>query len=75
MREREELKTELEQELQWVIYRLRMLDIIEHKLLEMKKLAEQAKQGNLTSGELEALNARMNNLAAQVRAIDEESRK
>lgn len=75
MDEREELKKELEQELQWVRYRQKMLDIIDEKLLQMKQLAEQAKQGKLTYGELELLNDRLNDLAEQVRALDSESRK
>ena len=52
MNEREELKQELEQELLWVQYRQKMLDIIEEKLLEMKQIVEQAKQENLTAREL-----------------------
>ena len=75
MDEKEELKQELEQELQWVQYRTKMLDIMEEKLLQMRQLSEQAKQGNLTKGELEALNVRLNDLAMQVRAIDSESRR
>ena len=75
MDEREELKRELEQELQWVNYRQKMLDIINEKLLQMKQLAEQAKQGNLNERELELLNDRINNLEAQVKAIDSESRR
>lgn len=43
--------------------------------MQMKKLAEQAKRDNLTAGELEVLNAKLNGLAAQVRAIDSESRR
>ena len=75
MNEREELKQELEQELLWVQYRQKMLDIIEEKLLEMKQIAEQAKQENLTARELEAINIRLNDLSTQVRALDSESRK
>ncbi|ERI91241.1 hypothetical protein HMPREF1982_03200 [Clostridiales bacterium oral taxon 876 str. F0540] len=75
MNEREELKQELEQELLWVQYRQKILDIIEKKLLQMKQLAERVKQGNLTTGKKEASNGRLNDLAAQVRAIDGESRK
>lgn len=75
MDEKEELKKELQQELQWVKYRQKMLDIIDEKLLEMKQLAELVKQGNLTAGEVEELNARLNDLAAQVRALDSESRR
>lgn len=52
-----------------------MLDIIEEKLLEMRKIAEEAKQDNLAAGELEELNARINDLAAQIRALDGESRR
>lgn len=75
MNEEKELKQQLEQELQWVQYRQKMLDIIEKKLLGMKQLAEQDKEGDLTAGELEQLNARLNDLAAQVRALDSESRR
>ena len=65
---------ELELELQWVQYRQKMLDIIEEKLLEMKRIAEEVKQDDFTTDEFEELNAKLNNLAAQVRALDGESR-
>lgn len=75
MNEREELKRELERELQWVQYRQNMLYIIEEKLLEMKQLAEQARDGSLTERELELVNDRIKNLAEQVQALDSESRR
>ncbi len=75
MDEKEELKKELEQELQWVQYRQKMLDIMEEKLLQMKELAQQAKDNNLSPEEIAVLNAKLNRLAAQVNALDEESRK
>jgi len=75
MNEKEELIQELQQELQWVKYRQKMLDMMEEKLMEMKLLAEQAKQINMSSEELEIINNRLNNLASQVRAIDSESRR
>ena len=75
MDEREELKQELERELQWIRYRQKMLDIMEHKLLQMRQLTEQAKQNNFTQEELEAINVRLNELVAQVRALDSESRR
>lgn len=75
MDEIEELKQELEQELQWVQYRQKMLDIIEEKLLQMKQIAGQAKEENLSPIELEVFNERLNNLGEQVRALDSESRK
>lgn len=75
MDEKEELKQELEQKLQWVQYRQKMLSIMEEKLLQMRQLAEQAKQDNLTASQLQELNARLNSLATQVRALDSESRR
>lgn len=72
---REELKQELEQELQWVQYRQKMLDIMEDKLLQMREIAEQAKQSNLNPLEIEGLNVKMSNLAEQVNALDRESRR
>lgn len=52
-----------------------MLDIIEEKVLQMRKLAEQAKEDNLSPEELEVLDAKLSILAAQVNVLDEESRK
>lgn len=75
MDERKELKKELEQELQWIQYRQKILDIIEEKLLEMKQLAERVKQGNLTTSEIKTLNAKVNDLVLQVKALDSESRR
>ena len=75
MDEREELKEELQQKLQWVQYRQKMLNIMEAKLLQMKLIAEQAKQGNITSEELEDLNDRLNNRATQVKGRDSGSRR
>jgi len=75
MDEREELKQELKEELQWVKYRMRMLDIIEEKLLQMRKMAEVAKAENLSTDEVEAINNEINNIAEQVRALDSESRR
>jgi cell division protein FtsB len=51
-----------------------MLGIIEVKLLQMEQLAKQAKEENLSTVEIEILNSRINNLATQVNAIDEQSR-
>jgi hypothetical protein len=42
MDEKEELKQQLQQELQWVHYRQRMLNIMEEKLLQMRQLADRA---------------------------------
>lgn len=56
MDEREELKKELKAELQWVKYRLRMLDIIEKKLL--KKIIDMAgstKNRDLSGNEIKVI--------------------
>lgn len=42
---------------------------------QMKKIAQQDKQGNLTEEELKVLNTRINDLAMQVKALDGESRR
>ena len=52
-----------------------MLDIMEQKLLQMREIAGKVKEGNLTKAEIEALNSKLNNLAAQVKALDGESRR
>lgn len=75
MDEREELKQELKSELQWVKYRIRMLDIIEEKLVQMRNIAEMAKEGNFSVDEIESINEEINNLAEQAIALEEESRK
>jgi len=72
---KEEIKQKLQEELNWVKYRHNMLGIMEVKLLQMKQLAKQAKEGNLSAVEIEVLNARLNDLATQVGALDGESRK
>ncbi|QXE21288.1 MULTISPECIES: hypothetical protein [Clostridium] len=75
MNQKEQLRQELEEELQWVKYRQQMLDIMEKKLLRMIKIAEQAKQDNIDEKYLKVLNDKINDLAAQVKALDGESRK
>lgn len=74
MNENQELKQKLQEELNWVKYRHNMLGIIEVKLLQMREIAEQAKEEILSDVEIEVLNARINNLVAQVNALYEESK-
>lgn len=75
MDENGELRQKLGTELQWVQYRQKMLDIIESKLQQMREIAEQAKEGNHSTEELDSLTVKMINLALQINALDEESRK
>ncbi|ERK31593.1 hypothetical protein [Clostridium intestinale] len=74
MKENDEIKKKLEEELKWVIYRQKMLDIIEEKLLKMKELATKAKDDNITSEELKNIQMNIDKLATQIKALDEESR-
>lgn len=74
MDEKEELVQQLKEELQWVKYRMRMLDIIEEKLMQMRKMAETAKESNLSREEIKAINFEIHNLEEQVKALDSESR-
>lgn len=75
MNEKEELKQELEQELQWVNYRQRILDRIEEKLLQIKQMLEFARQSNLSEQERQQINFKINRLIEQVKALDSESRR
>ncbi|KAA8675344.1 hypothetical protein LN736_03345 [Clostridium sp. WLY-B-L2] len=68
-------KNDVFEELQWVKYRLSMLDVIEKKLFAMKKLVQKSQNSNLSKSEIDEINHKLNNLAAQIKALDQESRK
>lgn len=65
----------LKQKLQWVKYRLEMLDKIEEKLKEMKNLAEYLKENDLNDEEVGEINMKFNELKNQVIRMDEQSKK
>ncbi|MBV4418604.1 hypothetical protein KM800_04580 [Clostridium tyrobutyricum] len=68
-------KEQLNQELQWVKYRIHILDIINEKLLLMRNIADKARASNLSTMEIQELNYKINSLAIQVKALDEESKR
>lgn len=70
---REELEEKLQAELEWVKYRLRMLDIMERKLYEMKDIAQRS-TNNISGEGRKELNKKIKFLEMQVNALDEESR-
>jgi hypothetical protein len=72
MNEKEELKQGLRQELEWVKYRQRMLDIIERKLIEMKQLTELVRRESFTG---EEVSSDIMSLLDHIKAIDGESRR
>ncbi|MCB2294293.1 YjfB family protein [Clostridium algoriphilum] len=75
MDKKEELHKQLQQEMKWAQDRQKMLNVKEVKLLQMREIAEQGKQAAVTPQELKKLDDRLDKLAAQVSAIDSESRR
>lgn len=64
-----------EQKLEWVKYRIEMLDEIEGKLKKMRELAEYTRDNELTDSEKEEINARLHKLEKEVVDLDEKSKK
>ena len=64
----------LQQKLEWVKYRLDKLEQVEVMLLEMRKLAECARDNTLSSQEIKELNLKVNKLQQEVIAMDEQSK-
>lgn len=76
MEEKDKILAEsLKTELQWVKYRIIMLDLIEEKILQMKRISKTAKETNFGSEEIEAINTQIHDLEEQIKALDDESRK
>ncbi|MBU3186008.1 putative motility protein [Clostridium estertheticum] len=67
---------QLQQELKWAKDKQKMLNVKEVKLLQMREIAEQGNQLNsLNPKEQNRLNDRLDSLAAQVSAIESDSRR
>ena len=64
----------LYQKLEWVKYRMGQLDQMEAKLVEMKQLAEYARDNILSSKQIESSNTQMKKLQQEVIAMDEQSK-
>ncbi len=60
--EQQELKQFLEQQLEWTIERVHILDEISDKLHEMKNIAELASTQNICKTERDLLNLQLNEL-------------
>lgn len=71
--ENEEDLDKLKEELEWVKYRIKMLDIMERKLLQMRKIAKDATY-DIREEEREKLNKKIKSLESQVNGIDGERR-
>lgn len=64
----------LKQKLAWATYRLDQLDKVEGKLVEMRKLAEYARDNTLSSEEIKKLNIKLQQLQQAVIAMDDRSK-
>jgi chorismate mutase len=67
-------KEDLTKELQWVKYRIQILDMIEERLLIMRQLAEVVRDNKLNENEIREINQRIEKLVNEINALDEESR-
>lgn len=75
MDKKEELHKQQQQEMKWAQEKQKMLNLKEVKLLQMREIAEQGKQVAVTEQQISNLNHRLDKLAAQVSAIDSESKR
>lgn len=71
---KEELEENLKAELEWVKYRINMLNIMEKKLYKMREVAQKAAH-YISKEETEELSNKIKWLEMQVNALDEESRR
>lgn len=72
MNQEEETKKFLEDQLEWCKEQDLLLEKIEIKLHEMKKIAESALQQDLTSMEIEQKNIELNRLKMEVGLLEKE---
>lgn len=70
MTEQEQVKEQMEEKLKKVNFRLQILDMIEDKLLKMKKLAQRVVDEDLTEKEIRDINREVQGLGEQVKLLD-----
>ncbi|MFC2947676.1 hypothetical protein [Virgibacillus sediminis] len=71
-KDQQELKKFLEDQLQWCKDQDHILEEIDSKLHEMKRLAEYALTHELSLVEVEELNAQLNNLKSEVHSLEKQ---
>jgi len=64
----------LNQKLEWVKYRLEMLDQIEEKLIDMRQLAEYVRDNKLSSQQIKVANAKLRKGQQEVDDLDNQSK-
>lgn len=73
MKEEDHIKKELENQLQEVKQRLKILDMIEERLFEMKKIAKKVIDEELSERQIEEINNQVQTLEQEVILLDKES--
>ncbi|NMA68000.1 MAG: hypothetical protein GX958_01085 [Desulfitobacterium sp.] len=73
MTEQEQVKEQLQEQLEKVKQRLQILDMIEEKLFQMKELAQRVIDEDLTDVEIQEINHEVKNLGEQVKLLDREA--
>lgn len=70
MKNKEDIRHELQKELNQVTARLKMLDMIEERLLQMKQLTQSVTNDDLTDEEIERINKQVNVLKEQISLLE-----
>jgi hypothetical protein len=68
----QEYKKLLEEQLEWCKERDCILEKIESKFYEMKRIAEYALKHDLTSEEIDGLNGQLNELQSEVHSLEKQ---
>ncbi|WP_404356182.1 hypothetical protein LG291_22405 [Cytobacillus firmus] len=71
-KDQQEYKKFLEEQLQWSIIRVQLLEDIDEKLHEMKAIAEYAMENELNQIEVKNLNGQLNLLKYEVAALEQQ---
>lgn len=69
----DQARNQLIQQLKKVNFRLEILDMIEDKLLKMKRLAQRVVDEDLTEKEIGEINKQVQGLVEQVKLLDSEA--
>lgn len=73
MKDPEQLRKELEEQLELVKRRLQILDMIDERLVEMKRLARKVIDEDLSRWEARKINKKVGKLEKEVKLLDRES--
>ncbi len=73
MIEQDQVRKQMEEQLNKVNFRLEILDMIEDKLLKMKSLAQRVVDEDLSQKEIGNINKQVQGLVEQVKLLDSEA--